>query len=187
MDLIKELENHTPFDELEKVDTESFKQFLTAFGDFAYSRDCLVGHIAPTAWIVNPSHTKVLMAHHNIYNSFAWLGGHADEDKDCLRVVLKEINEESGLNTLKVLNDNKIFDVNAIRVMPHMKRGKQVSHHIHFNPTYLIEADENEELKIAEGENSALKWIACEDVLAAVTEEYIKPIYARLMKKVELL
>ncbi len=34
--------------------------------------------------------TKTLMVHHNIYNTWAWTGGHADGDKDMLEIAIKD-------------------------------------------------------------------------------------------------
>lgn len=185
MDLLKELESYEAFDELEARDLDSTKQFLKAFGDFAYSRDCLVGHVTPSAWMVNPSRTKVVMAYHNIYKNFAWLGGHSDNEKNCLSVALKEVEEESGLRNVRVLNGGKVFDLNVMNVASHIKKGKKVSNHIHFTPVYLLEANEEDCLRIAEGENSAIKWVDNGDVINSTDEKFMHHIYGKLLKKVE--
>lgn len=44
----------------------------------AFSRENTVAHITTSAWVVNKDRSKVLMVYHNIYNSWSWLGGHAD-------------------------------------------------------------------------------------------------------------
>lgn len=61
------------------------------------SRENLTAHFTASAWTVNPDRTKVLMAYHNIYRSWAWLGGHADGDSDLLAVALREVQEELSL------------------------------------------------------------------------------------------
>ena len=35
------------------------------------------------------------MVYHNIYNSWSWLGGHADGETDLLAVALREVKEEA--------------------------------------------------------------------------------------------
>ena len=40
----------------------------------------------------------------------------------------------------------------------HEKRGKYVPSHLHLNVTYLLEADEEEVLRIKPDENSGVKW-----------------------------
>lgn len=173
---------YTPFDEEENVNVQEFLQFLTAFKDNVWTRDNLVGHITSSAFVVNPEKTKVLMAYHKIYDSFAWLGGHADGDKDLLHVALKETREESGLQNIKVLQ-NTFIDVVSMIVVPHIKRGKPVPSHIHYNVTYLLEGSEEEALHIAEAENTALAWIEFEKVNEIVKENHMKPVYERLIKK----
>ena len=57
-----------------------------------------MAHMTASSWIVNEDYTKVLMIYHNIYNSWAWTGGHADGDEDLLHVAVKEAREETGLS-----------------------------------------------------------------------------------------
>ena len=52
-------------------------------------RDNEIAHITSSGFIVNKLRTKVLMIHHNIYNSWGWTGGHADGDEDLLYVAMK--------------------------------------------------------------------------------------------------
>ena len=54
-------------------------------------------HMTVSAWITDQDRKMVLMAYHNIYDSWAWLGGHADGNADLKEVIVKEIREESGL------------------------------------------------------------------------------------------
>ena len=181
-ELYEKLKKYQPMDEEEAQNVKSFLQFLDAFGDNVWTRDNMIGHITSSAWVVNPEKTKVLMAYHNIYGSFSWLGGHADGDKDLLYVALKETREESGIEDVKpVVND--FVDVDVMFVKPHIKRGVHIPSHIHCNVTYLLEAPENQDLHIAEAENSAVKWIAFDDVMNVVNEEHMKPIYRRLIEK----
>lgn len=68
----------------------------------------------------------------------------------------------------------------------HVKKGVWVPSHLHFNLTYLAEADEAEELRIKEDENSAVKWWKNEDALKASTEPWmVDNIYRKLIKKQE--
>ena len=40
--------------------------------DDAFSRDNTVAHMTASAWVVNKDRTGVLMAYHNIYDSWSW-------------------------------------------------------------------------------------------------------------------
>lgn len=182
MDLIKFLRNYQPYDEFEEVDRQAVLQLVEAFGDEAYRRENLVGHISSSCWIVNKANDKVLMCFHNIYQDWSWLGGHADGDKDLLNVALKEAAEESGLKNLRVVSQEPI-DVCVCNVGHHIKRGKAVSRHCHYNLTYLLEADENEPLKMRPEENSVLKWIEFDQVLNEC--KGLRNIYERIIKKIK--
>ena len=70
------------------------------------------------------------MIYHNIYNSWAWTGGHADGDNDLLYTALREVKEETGIKNVKILNKD-IFSLEAICVNGHIKREKYVSSHMH--------------------------------------------------------
>lgn len=178
------IKKHTPLNELEQEDKLVFIQFIEAFSNNLWTRENKVGHITASAWVVNEDRTKVLMAYHKIYNSFAWLGGHADGDEDLLHVALKETKEESGIKNIKVL-DPDFSDIACLFVKAHKKRGKEVSAHLHFNVTYIFEADEQETLHIAEEENTEVRWINISELENFVTEEHMKPVYARMIEKMK--
>lgn len=183
-DLYQKLQTYLPWNEEEGENLKVFLQFLEAFQDYVWTRDNGVGHITASAWVVNSSRTKVLMAYHKIYDSYAWLGGHADGQKDLLQVALKEALEESGLSEITPLSKDFI-DVCALIVKPHVKRGKHIASHLHFNVTYVFEADEEAPLHVKEDENSDVKWLPLEQVLNSVTEEHMKPVYSRLIEKMK--
>ncbi len=123
------------------------------------------------------------MIYHNIYKSWAWTGGHADGDSNLLHVSLKEAKEETGLDNLKLLSDG-IFGIQILTVDSHIKRGKFVPSHLHLDCCFLLEADENEQLRIKEDENSGVKWINIEDTLEITNEEEMRPIYKKLNEKI---
>lgn len=183
--LYQQILEHQPYDEKEELDKSVMLDFLKR-NDDALTRDNRVAHFTASAWIVNPSRTKVLMVYHKIYNSWSWVGGHADGDADLFHVVNKEVEEETGLKNIHPLVDG-IYALNVITVNSHIKRGKLVNCHLHFDAAYLFEADESDAVRIKEDENSGIKWISIEDIDRCVTEEVMKPIYARLNKKLATL
>ncbi len=182
-DLKKFIEGYQAFDEREEASRQAFLYYLQAFGDDIWTRDNLTGHLTASAWVVNPARNKVLMAFHNIFQSWAWLGGHADGDRNLLAVAQREGEEESGVKNFKVLSELP-FDVDVIQVKSHIKRGRQVAAHLHYNLTFLFEADENENLVERPDENSGVKWIDFEEIERECSEDYMLPVYQRLMKKV---
>ena len=160
---------------LKYIDT--FEDVLTRNNEF--------GHFTASAWTLNQKRTKVLMVYHNIYQSWAWTGGHADGESNLLEVAIRELKEETGVKNVKVLNDN-IFSLEIICVNGHVKRGKYISSHQHLNLTYLLEVDEKEILKMKEDENSGVKWINLEDVEKASNEKWmIENVYQKLNDKLK--
>ena len=148
------------------------------------TRDNEQAHLTVSAWILNCDHNKVLMAYHNLYHSWAWLGGHADGNDDLIAVAYKEIKEESGIEKVRLLDDN-IFSLEVLCVDGHMKKGKYVSSHLHLNITYLFEADDKQDIRIKEDENSAIGWIAIDDIRNKVTEQwFMDNIYQKLIDKI---
>lgn len=75
--LIRQIENYPPFIEQEEKDKALILGWISN-NENAFSRENTVAHITTSAWVVNKDRSKVLMVYHNIYNSWSWLGGHAD-------------------------------------------------------------------------------------------------------------
>ena len=183
INLKKEIESYIPYNEQEENDKELMLEYIDNFRD-VLTRENKMCHFTASNWIVNKERTKVLMAYHNIYKSWAWTGGHADGDSNLLRVALKEAKEETGLENLKVLK-NGIFGLQILTVDSHIKRGKFVSSHLHLDCCFLLEADEEDTLKIKEDENSGVKWIEIEKVIEITNEQKMKPIYIKLNEKLK--
>ena len=99
MQLLETIRNYRPYNEQEEKDREEMIRRLENKEELL-TRDNRSAHFTASAWIVNKEKTKVLMAYHNIYDSWAWLGGHADGEEDLLKVALKEVKEESGLDAI---------------------------------------------------------------------------------------
>lgn len=184
MIFLEQLEKYKPYNDEEKVIKSIMLEFLQQ-NENAFSRENLLAHMTASAWIVNKERTKVLMAYHNIYNSWGWLGGHADGDEDLLRVVQKEVAEESGLINIRLLYDG-IYGINILTVFPHYKRGKYVNAHLHFDVEYLFEADEEDAVRMKPDENSGVGWVPIEEINQYVTEEHMKPVYAVLNEKLKM-
>lgn len=184
-DLKEKIEKYIPYNEQEKNDKKIMLQYLEQF-DNILTRENEFAHFTASSWVLNKEKTKVLMIYHNIYQSWAWTGGHADGESDLLQTAIRELKEEAGVQNVKILDDN-IFSLEAICVNGHVKKGKYVSSHVHLNLTYLLEVDENEKLQIKEDENSNVKWISIEEISKKVNEKWIEEnIYQKLNKKLRI-
>lgn len=183
MKLIDKILKYTPYNEQEEKDKELFISCLSNENNI-FTRDNKLVHLTASSWIINEERNKILLCYHNIYNSWTWLGGHADGDEDLLNVAIKEAKEESGLINIKPLDDGNIFSLESLCVEGHIKKGVYVSSHIHLNVTYLLEANDKEILKIKEDENKNLGWFDFDDIYTLSNEAwFIKNIYPKLNDK----
>ena len=181
--LKEQIEKYIPYNEQEATDKELMLEYIDKFED-VLTRKNKMCHFTASNWIVNKDRTKVLMIYHNIYKSWAWTGGHADGDSDLLQVAIKEAEEETGLNNLKLLSDG-IYGLQILTVDSHIKRERFVSSHLHLDCCFLLEANEKEKLRIKEDENSGVKWVEIDKATKLTNEEKMKPIYAKLNSKLK--
>lgn len=182
--LISQIENYKPYNEQEIMDKDTILSMLKTYPDI-FDRTNLIAHITASGWVVNYERTKVLMAYHKIYDSWAWLGGHADGNKNLLEVAIKEIKEESGLNEVRPITED-IYSLEVLVVSGHEKKSAYVPSHLHLNITYIFEADETAQLKINEDENTAVSWFQKEKAIQMSSEPWFKErIYRKLNDKLD--
>ena len=184
MTLLEKIQNYIPVNEQEERDKEVMIQFITANPDYL-DRSNLIAHFTTSIWTVNKEHTKTLMAYHNIYDSWAWIGGHADGIEDLCQVALRELQEETGVTHGRLISD-EIASLEVLTVDGHVKRGKYVPSHLHMNITFLAEADEEERLTAKEDENQAVQWFTFDEALKASKETwFVENVYPKLIKRVQ--
>lgn len=102
--LLKQIEAYKPCNEQEEKDRELLIQWIRS-GRNIVTRANETAHLTVSAWVVSPDRKQVLMAYHNIYNSWAWLGGHADGEWNLQKVAIREVEEESGLSQVTPLQE----------------------------------------------------------------------------------
>lgn len=182
MEFIQELERFQPQNEQERQDCAELLSRLRN-GEDLYTRENHSAHLTASAWVVSPDRSKVLLAYHNLYDSWAWLGGHADGERDLLSVAIREVREESGLTEVRPVSD-QIYSVEILAVDGHEKHGNYVSSHLHLNITYLLEADPHAPIRCNPGENSRVGWFGLQEAIAASNEPWFRErIYPKLNKK----
>ena len=184
--LSEALSAYRPWNAQEEQDVAELRRRLDS-GEELWTRENASAHLTASAWVVSPDRTKALMCYHRIYNSWSWLGGHADGETDLLRVALREVREESGLTRVRPVTKD-LFSVEILTVDGHEKRGRYVSSHLHLNVTYLLEADPDEPLRVKADENSGLAWFPLDEAVAASTEPWFRQrIYSKLNARLRAL
>lgn len=177
------INKYIPYNEQEEKDKEVIIKYSNMF-DNILTRDNDIIHITSSAFVINKNKDKALMVHHNIYNSWAWTGGHADGEEDLLFVAIKEVKEETGVKNIIPVS-SEIVSIDILPVFGHMKKGKYVSSHLHASIAYLIEADENELLIIKPDENSGVKWIAIDEIKLYSNEPHMIKVYEKIISKIK--
>lgn len=185
MSLRQQIYDYQPINEQEKADREVMLRFMAEHPDYL-ERSNKIAHFTASIWTVNEEYTRTLMVYHNIYDSWSWIGGHADGEEDLRSVALRELQEETGVRRA-VLVTPDIFSVEVLTVNGHVKRGVYVPSHLHMNVTYLARADEREALAVNREENRAVKWWSFEDALRMPKEPWmVEYIYRKLNQKVRV-
>lgn len=187
MNYIDSIKNYKPINEQEEKDKELFLFCIDKFDDIL-TRKNVVAHLTSSAFVVNKDRTKTLMIYHNIYDTWAWTGGHMDGIDDLIYVAKKELMEETGVKNPILITD-EIMALDSITVNGHIKRGKYVSSHLHLNAAFIFECDENEELIVKEDENSGVRWIDIDKIDSYVSpnDKHVLEIYKKILRKANII
>ena len=182
MSLMQEIQNYNPFNEQEAADQAVMLQFMSEHADYL-ERENKVAHFTTSIWTISKERNKTLLVYHNIFNSWSWIGGHADGVEDLRSVALRELQEETGIANASLISP-EIFSLETITVDGHVKKGLYVPSHLHLNVTYLAEADEKDELIVNRSENQAVQWWPLEDILTVSKEPWmVERVYKKLIEK----
>jgi len=181
---IDSIEEFVPSNEQERKDKEVILKYISMC-DYILKRDNEIVHITSSGFVVNKDKDKVLMVHHNIFDSWSLPGGHADGEENLLGIAISEIKEETGVKNLITIT-NKIISLDLLPVLGHFRKGKYVSPHLHVSAVYLFQADEKEQVIIKPDENSAVKWIPISEIDIHSNESHMKKIYNKIISKIEV-
>lgn len=192
MQLIEDIKAFKPFNEQEAQDKAVILRILEE-DPTCFERSALA-HMACSIWTVDPCFIQTLLVYHNIYNSWSWIGGHADGEMDLAAVALRELEEETGVVATQLVHwgefsqssTSPIYSVEVLTVDGHEKRGAYVGSHLHLNVTYLAIADPCAPLRIKPDENNGVQWVPLKDAITLSSEPWIRErIYRKLIEKME--
>ncbi len=180
--LREQVEAYVPQSQDEMQAKLEFLQQWDSMGDEFFARPD-AGHVTVSAMVLNQTRTHLLMVYHNIYDSLAWTGGHADGEQNLLQKAMEEAKEETGITSL-VPCTAAILSVDVLPVKAHTKGSKSVAEHKHYNITYGFIASDKQPLMIKEDENSQVCWVALEDWKAQCKEPHMVPVYEKVIDRI---
>jgi 8-oxo-dGTP pyrophosphatase MutT (NUDIX family) len=164
--LLQKLKTYTPLDDLEERYLADFIQFVQTHAD-CFERSLEIGHITGSAWLVDPTGTKVLLTHHKKLDRWLQLGGHADGEPDILAVAYREAREESGIEAIRVVSE-AIFDLDIHPIPAHKKEPA----HYHYDVRFALQVYDSCAFTVS-AESKNLAWIEVDELPHLVTDESI--------------
>lgn len=178
------VKSYEPQGTQEIADRENMLHLFELFPDSILLRENKAAHLTSSAFVINQTRDKVLFVYHNIYNSWSWTGGHADGNGDLLQVACREAREETGLSSVKPL-DEQVAALDILPVSAHVKNGAFVSAHLHLNLSFFLTADEGEHLQSKADENKAVAWLPLNHLSLFSTEPHMLPVYQKLVQRLK--
>ena len=177
-------EHFTPETEPEAGDRQAILRLFDVFDGDVLTRDNITCHLTASVWITDPAREKTVMAWHNIYKSWSWIGGHADGDSDLLRVAVRETREETGLDASPARDEP--VSIELLGVNGHYKKGVWVAPHLHINATFHLIAPAGSVPRVKEDENSGIGFFTKEEALTLPDEPFMLPVYRKLIGRTML-
>lgn len=184
MHYVEDILSFSPSCIQEENDKKLILQLIKQYNNQLLYRESELFHLTSSGFTLNKTLDKILMVYHNIYDSWAWIGGHADGESDLLSVAMREVQEETGVITIQPLLKQPI-SIDILTTSGHIKNQKYVSSHLHLNISYVILADETESIRIKPDENSGVKWIEIEKMEQYVSEPEMLVVYRKVLEKVK--
>lgn len=157
--LIKDLQQHGVSHGRESLSRDRMISFIESVDD-CFFRTHLAGHVTGSGMLVSADGTRVLLNHHKFLNIWICFGGHADGEEDILSVALRETQEETGIDDIRLLFDG-IFDVDIHAIPENSKKGEPA--HEHFDICYLLQAG-NDNFSIST-ESLDMKWCTYDEAV----------------------
>ncbi len=143
-----------------------------------------------TGYVLNPSHTKILLIHHKKFDKWLPPGGHCDENEAPHEAALREVHEETGIKA-RFISGEKLDLHNKLEeevptptfVLKEFIEGKygKGEDHYHIDFIYLMVHEETEP-SIKEGEIVNAGWFDKKEIEKLSTFPGVVKIGNKILK-----
>ena len=163
--LLADIDRHRPADALETRYQSEFRVLLAGPGDALGRSSFAPGHITASLFILDQSAGALLLHHHRRLGRWLQMGGHVEEGETAVEGALREGREESGLQDLRLLNDEILdLDVHSIPA------GRGEPDHVHFDVRYLAVTLHPAGITMDLNESNQLAWIPLDEAERLMNE-----------------
>ncbi|MDD3394580.1 MAG: NUDIX domain-containing protein [Anaerotignum sp.] len=183
MDILQSIQAYQPYNMEERKEKLVILELLEKSWEEILFRSSHFVHATASAMVFNEKKDKILMIKHNIFDTWACVGGHADGEADLLCVAKKELQEETSVVDAIPISE-EILSLDILLVAGHYKRGEYVPNHLHINATFAFIAKETVKLRIKEDENSDVAWIAVKEISSYCKEDDFVKVYKKIIEKI---
>lgn len=160
------LDAYAPRDARERADKARMLELLATTPRPFDRHQFAPGHFTASAFVVSPSHDRVLLIEHPTLALWLQPGGHIEpEDTDPMSGARREVLEETGLlaATRPTLFDIDIHEIPSRASAPA---------HLHYDLRFVAEVDGLPEPGGAEG--VACRWLTRAEALALTTDQSVR-------------
>jgi len=180
-EIIEAINKFIPCCEQESKDKEIILNLINEKEEMILKRDSEVYHITSSGFAINEKRDKFLLVHHNIYDTWSWIGGHADGETNLISVACREVKEESGVVHIKS-DKNEILSIDILTTSSHYRNETFVPSHLHLNISYLFIVNENDPVTIKPDENSAVAWVNAAEIDRYITDREMSRVFQKMKR-----
>jgi 8-oxo-dGTP pyrophosphatase MutT (NUDIX family) len=150
---------------------ERIEQLVVDHAD-CFERTCRPGHVTGSAWVLSHDRTQCLLVHHGKLNRWLQPGGHADGQTDVAQVALREVQEETGLIDLQLIDEPLDIDVHLIPSRLDHNGNQTEDAHEHHDIRCLFLAAAGQKLVLSD-ESHEVRWFSRAQLMEVTDEESV--------------
>jgi 8-oxo-dGTP pyrophosphatase MutT (NUDIX family) len=136
----------------------------------AWSRTCLPDHLTASVVVLDPTRSRVLLAHHRKVGLWLQFGGHIESsDQSLVDAARREVLEESGLRSVEMVSGH------PVRLDRHLAPCGDGARH-HLDVEFAATASPHEHVVVS-SESFAVSWFDV-DSLPSATDDALRRLVA---------